>query len=33
MNIAKTIGKNLKEARVSKGYTQKEAAGKFNMTQ
>ncbi len=33
MNIAKAVGKNLKEARKIKGLTQKEVAAVFNMTQ
>ena len=33
METAKIIGKNLKEARKLKGYTQKEVAAKLRMTQ
>jgi len=33
MELAKKIGQNLKEARKFKGFTQKEAAAKLNMTQ
>ena len=33
METAKIIGKNLKQARKDKGYTQKEVAAKLRMTQ
>ena len=33
MEISKKVGENLKEARKAKGYTQKEVAQKFFMTQ
>ncbi len=33
MNLAKSIGNNLKLARKNKGYTQKEVASKLKMTQ
>ncbi len=33
MNISKIIGKNLKEARKDKGYTQRQVAERFGMTQ
>lgn len=33
MNTAKIIGKNIKEARKQKGYTQKQVAEKMFMTQ
>ena len=33
MNIAKTVGENLKQARRDKKLTQKEVAASFNMTQ
>ena len=33
MEIAKTIGNNLKQARKDKGLTQKQVAEKFKMTQ
>lgn len=33
MNTAKIIGKNLKEARKDKGYTQQYVAKQMNMTQ
>ncbi len=33
MNLAKSIGNNIKLARKNKGYTQKEVASKLKMTQ
>ncbi|MBQ8229771.1 MAG: helix-turn-helix transcriptional regulator [Clostridia bacterium] len=33
MDIAKTVGKNLQEARKAKGITQKELAGELNKYQ
>ena len=33
MEISRKVGENLKEARKAKGYTQKEVAQKFFMTQ
>ena len=33
MEIAKTVGDNLKQARKFKGLTQREVAEKFNMSQ
>lgn len=33
MNIAKVVGNNLKSARRIKGYTQKDVANVFHMTQ
>ena len=33
MNLAKSIGNNLKLAKKNKGYTQKEVASKLKMTQ
>ncbi len=33
MNVAKIVGNNLKQARKFKGYTQKQVAERFKMTQ
>ena len=33
MRVADIVGKNLKQARKDKGYTQKQVAQKFGMTQ